>query len=123
MTNLFTESLLLLASDKMSERYNNGQYVRILKRANRLYSNKEKSAVYRNIFRVLALYKTGNELWFSEYGYILHHNQLEVFGVDDANYIRLFLLNEFNQDLSEIEMDMPFNFSEVSKRTKNYFAL
>ena len=61
MTNIIVEKLLLKSVDKMSKRYESGQYLRILELANKLYSNNDKPAVYRNIFRVLALNKTSNK--------------------------------------------------------------
>ena len=123
MTNIIVEKLLLKSVDKMSKRYESGQYLRILELANKLYSNNDKPAVYRNIFRVLALNKTSNKLWQSEYGYILKYKQLDVFGQDDATYIRLFLENELNEDLEDAKRNNSMNIQNVSKRTKKYFPI
>ena len=118
--NYITELLLLKSCDKMSKRYDDERYHRILQLANKLYSNNDRPAVYRNIFRILSLHKSDNGLWVSEYGEMLKKDQFKILGQNDNLYIRSYLHNCFSGKVID---EFEFELKKVSERTKKYFPM
>ena len=94
----------------------------VLKFANGLLVDKERYAVYRNVFRILALFGVKNESYKAELGYLVGENQLGVFGQDEQNYILIYILDYIGGNDT---WDVPplIDVTNVSKKTKQFFPI
>ena len=83
---------------------------------------KREDEVICNIFRVLALKETKNNLWNDGLSYIVNNEMLQVFNKDTVYYLNVYLLKNHSINL-EVSTVKNLSFKKVSKKVRKYFPL
>ncbi|GLQ21348.1 hypothetical protein ACFFUB_11030 [Algimonas porphyrae] len=117
------EPIMLWQLPKVAEAYEAGRYENILKLFPKPHSDMQKSTIYRNIFRVLCLIKTGSSDWEAEYLSLQKLGQFSYLGECNSNYIK----TKIGQALNSIGVDQEFFYvyepEDVDKYVKKLYPM
>lgn len=107
--------------NSIHEFYADKKFDLVLKHLNGVRPPKSKASVYKNLFRILSLFKTGSERWKDELAFLEDSKALGVFSDVDASYIKVYLMNELPMISWPLEAEI--DYMKASQATKKYFPI
>lgn len=116
-------ALLTLVNDKIFRLYEKKNYSKILRLTKGFYGNLDRPSLYRNVFRVLALFHLGYEEWEDGDGLILTSDQFQLLNDDENTYLRKFLLKNLIGYIEEPLKSHSIKTDNVSSKLLGYFPL
>jgi len=108
------------ALNRANKLYKKKEFSKVLQLYSIFLTNVDEYGVYRNVFRVLSLIKTGNKSAKAEYGLMLNEDQLKLLPPADEEYINLFIFKIANEN--HAHLIYKYNIDDVTERTIKYFS-